>query len=139
VTALYNIAMQCPLAGGNSVIRARALYALINDDMTYDDRATCFSEGISIKQPSNFIRTPKIKVYPNPANESMSLVYDIEENSSGTFALINTVGQLIFEFKLKGGKQNTEVSTADFKPGVYYYQVYNNDAPIYSGKLVIIH
>jgi hypothetical protein len=61
------IANQCPAAGGQSVYRARAMLALINDSLAYDDALTCLQAGI-YRELNTEIITPVITIIPNPAD-----------------------------------------------------------------------
>ncbi|MBK8950418.1 MAG: hypothetical protein IPM68_16665 [Flavobacteriales bacterium] len=47
--ALFDIANQCPMIGGNAVFKARSLYWLIDDNYDFDDLLLCLSYGIVVK------------------------------------------------------------------------------------------
>ncbi len=43
---IETVAYQCPMAGGNAVFRARAIYSLMNENAEYDDQFICLQQGI---------------------------------------------------------------------------------------------
>lgn len=139
---LYDIATQCPLAGGNAVFRARALYFLIDQGLQYNDFEKCNLEGSPLKQVSESLnqdKTLKAHIYPNPASNEATLEYDIPDSEFLEFKLMSTTDQSLLSKQLIGGKNSYTFSTAFLSPGVYYYSLISkNKSPLFIGKLVII-
>ncbi|MBK9045491.1 MAG: T9SS type A sorting domain-containing protein [Bacteroidetes bacterium] len=136
IDQLEIIAAQCPLAGGNAVFRARAILSLISDNYVYDDINICLQAGIILRQIS---KTPTASLYPNPANNSVTLVYELPEVSTAEFLLFNSVGMLQLKKQLKSDITQTSFSTEHLAPGVYNYRVNTSSDFQLNGKLVIIH
>jgi len=136
IDQLEIIAAQCPLAGGNAVFRARAILSLISDNYVYDDINICLQAGILLRQ---IPKKPTARLYPNPANNSVTLVYELPENTEAEFQLFNSMGQHQLSFELIQGNTTMTFSTVSFKPGIYQYRISSNPENPLSGKLVIIH
>lgn len=134
VADLYSIAIQCPMSGGPSVYQARAIYSVIDPDQQYDDPTICFQSGIALRKPklSSF---SSAYIYPNPATEKATLVYNLTEN--GSLVIYDALGQSKLFSKLDGEKQELIFDTGDLANGVYFYSVICNGENISAGKLVI--
>jgi hypothetical protein len=136
IEQLESIASQCPLSGGNAVFRARAILSLINDELVYDDVNICLQAGIILKQTP---KKPTAHLYPNPANSSVTQVYEIPENTEAEFQLFNSMGQRQLSFTLIQGNTTVTFSTESLKPGIYHYRIASIPENLLTGKLVIIH
>lgn len=129
------IAAQCPLAGGNAVFRARAILSLISDNYVYDDINLCLQEGIFLRQTP---KKPTARLYPNPANNSLTLIYELPEGSTAELQLFNSVGMLQLKNTLSSEMTQMSFSTEQLTPGVYHYRVNSDGDFQLNGKLVII-
>ncbi|MBL0072637.1 MAG: T9SS type A sorting domain-containing protein [Bacteroidetes bacterium] len=136
INQLEGIAAQCPLAGGNAVFKARAILSLLNDELVYDDINICLQAGIILRQ---IPKKPTARLYPNPANNSVTLVYELPEVSTAEFLLFNSVGMLQLKQQMKIDITQMSFSTEQLAPGVYHYQVNTSSDFQLNGKLVIIH
>ena len=135
IDQLEVIAYQCPLAGGNAVYRARAILSLISDNYVYDDINLCLQAGIILRQTP---KKPTARLYPNPANNSVSLVYEMPKGSTAELQLFNSVGMLQLKNTLSSEMTQMSFSTEQLTPGVYQYRVnFDGDFQL-NGKLVII-
>jgi hypothetical protein len=134
--SLYNIATQCPITGGPAVYLARSLYAIINPDMVYDDRLACLQVGVILRK-KQAVSTPPSSAYvfPNPATDRATLVYNIGED--GTFEIYNMVGQKQSMYKLQSKTHEIIFDTSKLNNGIYYFKVTCCDENVKTGKLVI--
>lgn len=80
----------------------------------------------------------RINIYPNPANEKATLVYDFNCENSGGLRIINALGKIVFSHKIFEEKAQYEFSTSGYLPGVYHCTVNCNENTIANIKLVII-
>lgn len=136
IQLIKDIANQCPLAGGNAVFRARSIYALIDKTIHYNDFDICLLAGIAIRKKAEAqTDSPKLKVYPNPASDKITLEY--ESSEAANFVLKSSTGQNLFQFILKGGDSKYEFSTKALVPGVYFYSFLTSDF-VDTGKIVIV-
>ena len=132
---MEDIAAQCPLAGGNAVFKARAILSLINSDLSYDDVNICLQQGIVLRQ------TPKkltAHLYPNPAKNSVTLVYELPKGSPAELLLFNSTGMLQSKQLLNTEMTQMIFSTEHLTPGVYHYRINSHNEFKLNGKLVII-
>lgn len=75
----------------------------------------------------------QIKVYPNPAGNSLFVELSTIQNA--TFRLIDPIGQEVYSQKLYYG--NNVIYTAVLAPGIYHYQVCVPSQQVQAGKIVL--
>lgn len=80
----------------------------------------------------------KVKVFPNPANESVTLTYQLNGMVCGVMTLFNHVGQEIIKYELESADNMLKFSTRQLVPGVYYVRIQQQTEIIDNLKLVII-
>ncbi len=130
----------CPLAGGAVVFRARSLLFMVDETYTYNDRDICNSVGITLRQLNKTeIAKPTASVFPNPANESVTVVVNAGADCAVIFELTNKLGQPIALFNLSDKPMPFTFSTNALTAGIYTYQIKCDLSIIETGKLVIIH
>jgi hypothetical protein len=138
---LYAIASQCPLAGGQAVYRARSLYALADKNTFFNNFTICEAAGYAMRKPEKTKSKSganQIKIYPNPANESATLEYNLPGVDEARFMILTTTGQQLMNIKLQGGKMTYTFSTTFLRPGVYQYCLIGNNGGVDNGKLIIV-
>ena len=69
---MFNIAQQCPYAGGPAVYIARGLLRVVNDSIEYFDDVVCLQYGI-FRTANISVQSgePTIKLIPNPAANTL--------------------------------------------------------------------
>ena len=97
--SLLSIANQCPMAGGPAVFKARALYAQIDPQQSFDDALLCLQQGILLREGKDDIHSA-FKVYPNPTNNLLNIEYTIDTESKASISIYNTVGNFVLEKEL---------------------------------------
>jgi hypothetical protein len=135
---LVRISELCPLSGGSAVIKARSMRYLVEPKLYYDDRETCWGEGIVLRQSKEKNSRPVAIIYPNPATNEATLEYRIDEELKGHLRLFSPAGQLLYSKELKGGYGKHSFSTTHLLPGIYYVELRSDVMPVFNGKLVII-
>ncbi|MBK7968712.1 MAG: T9SS type A sorting domain-containing protein [Bacteroidetes bacterium] len=135
INQLEDIAAQCPLAGGNAVFKARAILSLINDELDYNDINICLQAGILLRQ---IPKKPTARLYPNPTNNSVTLVYELPKGSPAELLLFNSTGMLQSKQLLNTEMTQMIFSTEHLTPGVYHYRINSHNEFQLNGKLVII-
>ena len=75
-----------------------------------------------------------VKVYPNPAVESVKFEINLEVN--GWMEIYSNQGRLILKEPVYRNNNMLEINTGGFPCGVYSYKIFNNHE-IYTGKLII--
>ncbi len=136
-TTLFSIANQCPLVGGNAVYRARAMYALIDDEQAYDDPALCLQHGL-IYRSMQQVGGHAITVVPNPATDHASLVLDESWDAPGVFIVYDAMGAEVMRAEVPAYTPRWEFSTVALAPAMYHYRVRGPSGKVSDGKLSII-
>jgi hypothetical protein len=79
-----------------------------------------------------------VKVYPNPASESITVVYDIEDIGDGVFSIYSMDGKLILEKDVVKTEKQIRINTAALENGIYFYSLRNKGRFMGNGKIVLI-
>lgn len=137
-TTLFYIADQCPMVGGNAVYKARAIYRLINDTISFDDQQLCLPHGIIVKSLKP-MDANVVGVMPNPARDGATLVLEQPLEIPADFILYNMVGSVVLRVEIPADADRTAFSTASIAAGMYHYKVISATGVAGSGKLSIIH
>lgn len=99
--------------------------------------ASTFGRGIWKREiqdvepfPAGLVRTeyrlPEITVYPNPASQFQTILFELLEESTCGVQLINMQGQIVNEIspaRLRSGEQKLAIYTGNLKPGIYQYVI----------------
>jgi hypothetical protein len=76
------------------------------------------------------------KVYPNPANSTLTVEGIVSEGESAIFELQTVTGSMLRTERLTDGKTSVDVS--DLPSGLYIYRVSINQHSVHTGKQVIL-
>jgi hypothetical protein len=132
------IACQCPLAGGNAVYLARSLYAVFGDT-TYDDRQLCLQAGIYYKQSMiPAVDKTKFKMYPNPANTTLTIVWNDISEEKVSYSVVSILGQILTEGNFSLNSGSYIIDLRDFVSGIYEVKISTMHKTLNREKLVII-
>jgi hypothetical protein len=142
---LANIAQQCPIIGGRSVYTARAMYASVAN-IPYNDITTCAFQNVNFRtqqpqKPTVKTSTPDIisvKVFPNPANNLVTLQVNKALEENATVVLTDILGRVVYNTVLVQGSIMLPITVSDWAEGIYTYRVILNNNAISLGKLTII-
>lgn len=138
ITTLEAIASQCPLTGGEAVLRARALLELNgNTPLIYNDGTLCNAQRPSGgRDEAATTEGSFIKVYPNPVSNLLTIEYaQKNRNNSAVFLLFDATGRLIYSCELIGSEGKTLIDVQSLPDGIYMYSV----PGLSSGKIQIQH
>jgi hypothetical protein len=81
------------------------------------------------------IYTDKVKVFPNPATDAISINAEIDE--ADNIQLIDVSGKLIGNYKIQN--YNVNINTALFAEGIYFYEIRDNkNTPLTKGKFNVV-
>jgi len=94
---------------------------------------TTINDTTSIATNLALINNQQLSVYPNPANNSVSLITTSVANPS--ILITDISGRLIATFNNNYQKINTQ----NWAEGIYYIQLKNNDKTVETKKLIIAH
>jgi len=76
-----------------------------------------------------------LRVFPNPANSVVQLLYDNNSSSELELHVYNALGVEIHNSTISG--QNTTIDLSQHPAGVYLYSVMSNGKPVRQGKLIL--
>ncbi len=111
----------------------------------YDISTTSDSTGVTLKYNSTVGVDELDKIggsisnaYPNPANEVVSMKYDINEYSQkGKIVFYDMVGKSVKEIALNDKKGTAKINVDDLNSGVYFYSFVVDGKAISTKKLVV--
>jgi hypothetical protein len=79
-------------------------------------------------------------VFPNPANESVTISYQSSEGSSGTIQVFSAEGKLVYQSNLPASEkvESIRIETSEYTPGLYQARmILGNDSR--SLKFIVVH
>lgn len=76
-----------------------------------------------------------VRVWPNPADQTLQIRYTSDQDAAGTLSLYNAVGQLVLQERVAAVSGGVAVSVGHLPEGIYYYFASGG----YSGKVIIQH
>lgn len=141
LSSIYDIAIQCPLTGGNAVFWARSLY-LPYGSIVLNDDSLCNLIDISSKNGGSSIfrqRLNRFCFYPNPANESVNITYDTLMDKKCIVKLKNLVGITVANYTISLNSGKESINLKGLRPGIYFVSCYAEDDTFELGKLIIVH
>ncbi len=152
ITTLGAIAFQCPLEGGKSVRRARALFRLAFPDVVFGD-SLCVGAGSSsrkkhipedqslteeemVKEDSKKESTGIVKLFPNPVQDELTVQY--QSTGELTLTLFDLNGKLIATYALDSTASEKRINIAHIDNGLYLYKVHDQNGAVTSGKITVL-
>jgi hypothetical protein len=137
---LAQIADQCLVTGGKAVGQARNLRAVWEGFARYHDD-NCWEAVTTPKAKKQRIvamTTNRISVYPNPAQASVQVQYDLTEEATG-LSVRNAIGVEVSRRNLNGKKGNLEMDTRNLPAGIMYViQIKGTDQTVLSTQKLMI-
>jgi hypothetical protein len=140
ISDLRTIANSCPLSDGEAVLRARAMLNLLDEEpVVYKDEELC-----NPVQPregrSNADAWPQsIRLYPNPANDEITVEYRVGNSTDSRLLIFNVYGQLVQEISLPNADGKVTLSAKSMTEGIYWYTLLGTNNPALTGKIIISH
>ncbi|MBL7779517.1 MAG: T9SS type A sorting domain-containing protein, partial [Chitinophagales bacterium] len=126
LNVLYYLALQCPLAGGTPVYRARGMLAGIIDTI-YDDTQLCSEAGYNYKkertpkpQPNIFANTgQQYYLQPNPAKNLVTIRALIDIEGEVQLQLLDYTGKVIQQDVIHFTERKYTMPITNLSTGVY--------------------
>jgi len=135
------IAKKCPYNYGPAVWMARALLADVDTNVIYSNKCENMTEDASGHNPDETEQNttlPMAKVYPNPANESLSIEVVMAKGETDNICFYNSMGEKVRCIELT--KTITTMPTTNLAEGIYFYRITNAHGElIKADKQVITH
>ena len=83
------------------------------------------------------INTIFSNAYPNPANNTVSFDYDMQNANSAAVAIYNMMGQEVVRQDLNLGGSRVDINVSDLNEGVYFYSLIVNNQTVKTNKFVV--
>jgi hypothetical protein len=136
-STLQSIAIQCPLIGGDAVLKARLLLQASSTTPLFfsDDKACAGAGGRNSANTGGIFASP-FTVVPNPANDMVTIQYDAAAgNPSLILSVRNSVGQLVTSQIIPPSDTVTPINVSNWPEGLYFFQMNGGTAQ----KVVVQH
>lgn len=139
ITALWAIASQCPLAGGDAVFKARSLYSLIDPLAKYEDEERCASEPEERPAPTHRLEIAMgFQLIPNPAKDELNVKLAAPVESRTWFVIQDMRGRIYLHKELDAGGTMYNINTSQLPSGIYYCTIKSLGIAHKTEKLIII-
>jgi len=139
--SLAELAMQCPYEYGPAVFNARAYLKACGDSLTYSNLceiAASVPNARIIAPDGNVISGIVLNVFPNPAENSVTLSSILPDGVKGELIFYNSIGSKLIVVKLNDGESSINVDLTAYAAGLYYYKAFVNGQIVRTDKLMII-
>lgn len=103
----------------NNTVNATALQTAINDAL---------NTGASISEPLNSFAS--VSIYPNPANATSAISFNLKKSSVVKTEVFNQVGQKVIDMSsgnLPSGENKIQLNTTKLNDGIYFLKISNTD------------
>lgn len=99
----------------------------------------CIAINSVVVSVSNKCKAVPVSVYPNPANQTLSISFNPDETGDGYFELINDKGQVVIKMSIIYSPLIT-INIASMPEGKYYYVIRrSNGQKLKAGGVIIVH
>ena len=142
---LMSIALQCPFTGGSGVYDARSLWYAIRplDSIFFNDDEACNQAlriGGASEMLAEIIFEPiHLEVYPNPANNAVTIYYAFKEFAAGgKITVSDYLGRQIYSKNLENSSDELILDLSSFNAGIYLIEMLNDTGQRKTKELIII-
>ncbi|MBK7937191.1 MAG: T9SS type A sorting domain-containing protein [Lewinellaceae bacterium] len=140
MSTLTSIADDCPLSGGEAVLRARAMLTLLDESpMAYDDDDLCGVGWRSEEKEQKNLHSSTLRLYPNPANNKLTIEYHFADDAERRLLFYDAYGQMVKDVSLPAPSGKVNIPIGKMASGVYWYVSPGTNAIVLSGKIIINH
>jgi uncharacterized repeat protein (TIGR01451 family) len=100
----------------------------------------CKCENATILPDDDFSKVTITALYPNPADDHLTLDYNLPENlPSAKLVFFNLSGTVVASYGLANNDKTIKVSTMNWNEGTYFYQLSVNGRKMVSNKFLVMH
>ena len=123
-----------PLYANSQCVGTQDIWLLKVDSNFCESAIPCTSNvGIT-----NYTKDEGVKVYPNPANNELYFVFNIEEAKTITVDLFDINGRLLLSKTYDNAKEPHRLDIENIANGLYFYKIATGQKLIKTNKVVII-
>jgi hypothetical protein len=131
---LEEIACQSGLLSGPAVYNARAMLGWFSNCESLLLKSGGF-EWLNEEYPKTEL-SQLISVYPNPANDQLTIEYDELSNESAVY-IYSIVGALVIKDYINNPSGTQIIDVSKLTPGVYFVSIKNDNEQLFTQKIVI--
>jgi hypothetical protein len=133
---IRQIADLCPLVSEKAVYMARSMM-MGDTSIYYRDNLKC--QGYGQKQTGTRREKPDILLYPNPANNKVTMRFPELYIEPLDIVVYNVMGREVWRETIKLSQRSHEINTSKFQKGLYIVRVLNGAEELSNIKLHVIH
>ncbi len=100
--------------------------------------ATASLKSTSDNKTEEKVTETNVKLFPNPNDGSMQLVYILADIQPAEFEIYDYTGRKVYSIQLTQSTGRTDISATYLSRGVYMYRLVSEDVSIETGKVVVI-
>jgi hypothetical protein len=131
----------------SAALAAQGILTLVNgeifgNEIERTDEEQLLTSIKNIIEQADRLIEKNISLYPNPANQSVIVGYDIaieDNNTETTILLVDITGKQLFAKKINNTTGLIEIPTDAYSNGVYFIQLQNGATIKATRKLIINH
>lgn len=129
----FHLSYKTPAAGTSFI---RFTFSNVDDN---DDNTTVVFK--MVYDPTSIVSmavATKMRAYPNPASENVTIEYAYTGNSSNVKLVIkNLVGATLYTKKLDANGNKVKVDVSEYNAGIYFYSIEADGRPLITKKLLV--
>lgn len=100
----------------------------------------CKCESATILPNDDLSKVNITALYPNPADDYLTLDYNLPENlPSAKLVFFTLSGTVVASFDLENNDKTIKLSTINWNEGTYFYQLSVNGRKLVSNKFLVMH
>ncbi|MCB2196889.1 MAG: T9SS type A sorting domain-containing protein [Bacteroidetes bacterium] len=88
---------------------------------------------------TNIYEIQKLKLYPNPANDYLTVEYDVLYIKEAKFQIYNSIGSVVYTKTLKEKQDNLRIQVSEYKSGLYFCSLQIDGKLLNTRKILINH
>ncbi len=135
---LLDLANKCPVKSGRGIIKARAMYSLVDDTLNYYDECTeADSTRRAMIKPENQKHPTLFNLFPNPTMDAATLSFTNVTQEFMEVKIYNMLGVLMSSNKVTSKEGVYHINTSRYSSGVYAIRVLADGLMLYMGQLIV--
>ncbi|MDX2190600.1 MAG: T9SS type A sorting domain-containing protein [Bacteroidota bacterium] len=92
-----------------------------------------------VKQIRTLSKNEEITIFPNPSNDEVTVLYNIEPEKHITYTLYDQIGNQINKGQMQQGKKSFKINTSNIPGGLYFLKLENGGIVQSVKKITVVH
>jgi hypothetical protein len=134
---LYSISNQCPLAGGDAVYRARALFTIFDDTTDFDDAYLCYLANMQFRE-DEIVDTidNDFLLVPNPTSNITTLYWKPSQLENTVVIVKDLMGRTVQQTSIDYKQGHAQIDLSTYSSGIYFISILNNNSVLFKSKII---